>query len=74
MSASPFTRLSRLTLQTPPRDSQYVVQDSPAGAADHDVLGLTPSTLQLPAEEEPVEAVVFSGSEHGVQGGLPDEP
>ena len=73
MSASPFTRLSRLTLQTPPRDPQCVVQDTPAGASDHDVLGFTPSTLQSPAEVEPAEAVVFSGSEQGVQGALPDE-
>jgi hypothetical protein len=62
-----------LTLQTPPRDPQCVVQDTPAEASDHDVLGFTPSTLQSAAEVEPAEAVVFS-SEHGVQGALPDEP
>ena len=74
MSASPLTRLSRLTLQTPPRDAQCAVQDASAGASDHDVLGLTPSTLQSAADVEPAEAVVFIGSEHGVHGGLPDEP
>ena len=74
MSASPLTRLSRLALQTPPRDPQCVVQDVANGASDHDVSGLTPSTLQSAAEVEPAEAVVFSGSEHGVQGALPDEP
>ena len=62
-------------LQTPPpRNSQCVLQDSPPGAADHDVLGFTPSTMQAAADVELVEAVVFSGSEHGVQGALPDEP
>ena len=30
--------------------------------------------LQSAAEVEFVEAVVFSGSEHGVHGGFPDEP
>ena len=74
MSASPLTRLRRLTLQTPPRDAQCVVQDVYAGASDHDVLGFTPATLQLAAEVEPVVAVVFSGSEQGVHGGLLDEP
>ena len=63
-----------MALQTPPRNAQCVVQDTPAGASDHDVLGFTPSTLQSAAEVEPAEAVVFIGSEHGVQGALPDEP
>ena len=61
-------------MQTPPRDAQCVVQDVSNGASDHDVSGLTHSTLQSAAEVEPAEAVVFSGSEHGVQGALPDEP
>ena len=74
MSASLLTRLSRLTLQKPPRVSQCVVQDTPPEASDHAVLGFTPSTLQSAAEVEPAEAVVFSGSEHGVHGELPDEP
>ena len=68
MSASLLTRLSRLTLQTPPRDPQCVVQDTPPGASDHDVLGFTPATLQSAAEVEPAEAVVISGSEQGVHG------
>ena len=32
-----LTRLSRLTLQTPPRDPQCVVQDVNAGVSDHAV-------------------------------------